>query len=80
MDGGVGEVATSNIMAKCLIAAIYSVPNTGNGEAGDGFSSAAVSLRAASVAALADEVAGITASCGKNSTEREMRSERVLGM
>ena len=79
-DGGVGVVATSNIVAKCRIAAICSVPNAGNGEAGDGLRSAAVSSRAASVAASADEVAGITALCGKNSTERDMRSERVLGM
>ena len=79
-DGGVGVVVTSNIVAKCLIAAICSVPNAGNGEAGDGLRSAAVSSRAASVAASADEVAGIFALCGKNSTERDMRSERVLGM
>jgi len=80
VDGGVGVVATSNIVAKCLIAAICSVPNAGNGDAGDGLRSAAVSSRAASVAASADEVAGITALCGKNSTERDMRSERVLGI
>ena len=61
MDVGVCEVATSNIVANCLISAICSVPNAGNGEAGDGLSSAAVSSRAASVAASADEVAGITA-------------------
>ena len=80
VDGGVGEVATSNIVGKCLIAAICSVPNAGNDEASDGLSSAAVSSRAASVAASADEVASITALWGKNSTESDIRLERVLGI
>ena len=80
VDGGVGVVATLNIVANCLIAAICSVPNAGKGDAGDGLRRAAVSSRAASVAASADEVAGITALCGKNSTERDMRSDRVLGI
>ena len=80
VGAGVGEAAASKIVANCFIAAICSVPNAGNGEAGDGLSSAAVSSRAASVAASADEVAGITVLWGGNSTEREMRSERVLGM
>ena len=80
VDGGGGVVATLNIVANCLIAAICSVPNAGNGDAGDGLRRAAVSSRAASVAASAAEVAGMTALWGKNSTEREMRSARVDGM
>ena len=77
--GVIGEVASSNIEASCLMAAICSVPNAGKGEAGEGWRSAAVSSRAASVAVSADEVAGIMALWGKNSTDREIRSERVLG-
>ena len=36
--------------------------------------------RAAAVAAPADDVAGMGAACGKNPTNREILSERVLGM
>ena len=79
-EASVGEVATSKILARCFIAAICSVPRAGNGDAGDGLSSAAVSSRAASVAASADDVAGIGVLWGKNSTEREILSARVLGM
>ena len=66
--------------ASCFIAAICSVPREGNGEAGEGLERAMISSCAAAVAASAEEVAGMTALWGKNSTEREMRSERVEGM
>ena len=74
------EVATLNIAARCFIAAICSVPKDGDGDTGDGLSSAAVNSRAASVAASAEDVAGMGVLWGKNSTEREILSARVLGM
>ena len=77
---GEGVVATLKIAARYLIADICSVPIVGNGDAGDGCSSAAVSSRAASVAASVDEVAGMGVLWGKNSTEREILSARVEGM
>ena len=80
VDVAVGEVATLKIVARCFIAAICSVPIVGKGDDGDGLRSAAVSSRAASVAASADEVAGMVALWGKNSTERDILSARVLGM
>ena len=76
----VGEVATLKIAARCLIAAICSVPMVGNGDAGAGLSNAAVNPRAASVAASAEDVAGIGTLWGKNSTERDILSARVVGM
>ena len=79
-DSGVGEVVTLKMAASCFIAAICSVPKAGNGDAGDGLSSAAVSSRAASVAASAEEVVGMGVLWGKKSTEREILSARVLGM
>jgi hypothetical protein len=75
-----GEVATLKIVTRCFIAAICSDPIVGNGDAGDGFISAAVSSRAASVAASAEEVAGMVVLWGKNSTERDILSARVEGM
>ena len=74
------EVATLKIAARCFIAAICSVPIVGNGDAGAGLSRAAVSSRAASVAASAEEVAGMGTLWGKNSTERDILSARVVGM
>ena len=56
------------------------MPREGKGEAGEGLERAMISSCAAAVAASAEEVAGMTALWGKNSTEREMRSERVEGM
>ena len=76
----VGEAATLKITASCFIAAICSVPKNGNGDAGDGLSSAAVNSRAASVAVSADDVAGIAVAWGKNSTERDILSARVRGI
>ena len=78
--GKAGVVTTPKMAARSLIAAICSVPREGNGEAGAGLLRAAMSSCAAAVAASADEVAGILAAWGKNSTEREMRLAFVLGM
>ena len=80
LGGTTGVVTMPKMAARSLIAAICSVPRVGNGEAGAGLLRAAMSSCAAAVAASAEEVAGILASWGKNSTEREMRSAFVLGI
>ena len=57
-----GEVViTPKMVARSFIAAICSVPRDGKGEAGAGLLRAVMSSRAAAVAALAEDVAGILA-------------------
>ena len=80
LGGTTGVVTMPKMVARSLSAAICSVPRVGNGDAGAGLLRAAMSSCAAAVAASAEEVAGILAAWGKNSTEREMRSAFVLGI
>ena len=80
LGGAAGVVITPKMAARSLIAAICSVPREGNREAGARLLRTAMSSCAAAVAASAEEVAGILASWGKNSTEREMHLAFVLGI
>ena len=70
--------AALKIFASLRSAHICSFPRDENGDAGAGFMSALVSNRAASAALLADELRGISMSCGKDSTVRAIRSDLVL--
>ena len=75
-----GVVATSNIVAICLIAVIYSVPREGKGDDETRLSRETVNSRASVASASVDEVSGMDFSCGKSSTVREILLKRVLGM
>ena len=80
LEGGAGVVATSKMVASCFIASICSVPRKGKGDDGEGLRRAAVSSRAAAVAVSADDVAGMGVAYGKNSIDRKILSEHILGM
>ena len=64
MGVSVGAAALK-ISAFLRSACIYSLPRDGNGDAGAEFMSASVSNHAASAALSADELRGISMSCGK---------------
>ena len=80
LGGGAGVVAPSKMIASCFIASICSVLREGKGNNGEGLRRATMSSRAAAVAASTYDVSGMGVVCGKNSTDREILSERVLGM
>ena len=77
--GTVGlSTATAKILASWRRACNWLSPSAANGVAGVGFNSACVRSLAASRAASADDVLGMTEWKGKNSTVLAMRSEAVL--
>ena len=80
LGGGAGVVKTSKMVASYFIASICSVPREVKGDDGEELRRATVSSRAAAVAASTDDVAGMGVACGKNSADREILSERVLGI
>ena len=76
----VAPVVCKKISANCRSADICSPAIRSNGAAGCGLRSVVVSCAAASHAASADVVVGMSYRYGKNSTVRAMRSALVFGM
>ena len=67
-----------NISESCWRGRIWAFPNVLKGDAGAGLSSASDNILAALIALLADKVAGMSMSCGKNPTVPAMRSALVF--
>ena len=68
------------ISASVLRAAICSPPGRESGKVGDGMDNVWMRSVAAMAVASVEDRFGISLSCGKKSTVREVRSARVLGM
>ena len=76
--GVLAGAAALKIFDSLLSTRIWLFPRDGNGDAGAGFKSASVSNRAALAAFSADELLGMSMSCGKKSTVRAICSALVF--
>ena len=74
---GLCVVAVWKIVASCSSAVICSLPMVAKGAAGAGSCNVWTRLRAAEVAASAEDVLGITQLWGKNWTTSDVRSDAV---
>ena len=78
VDGVCSGRAHENSSESWRRARIWAFPNVLKGDAGVGLSSASANILAALVALSADDVVGMSMSCGKNSTVRAIRSALVF--
>ena len=76
----VSDVVMEKMSESWRSARICSLPNVWKGAAGAGLRRASARIRAASEALSAEELLGMSMSCGKNSTVREIRSALVCVM
>ena len=79
--GGIGGApVAAKMLASCRMASMVWVPKRANDAASAGFARASARRQAASVAASANDMAGMAPLCGKNWTVLMMRSTCVSGI
>ena len=72
-------MALLNILERSTMACCWASPNWANREAGDGFVRASVRARAATMAALTEDIFGTRHWCEKNCTVLAVRSDLAFG-
>ena len=75
-----GAPVVAKISASCLMASMVWAPKQAKGVAGEGFARAPTRRLVASMAASAEDMAGMAPLCGKNWTVLVMRSPRVFSI
>ena len=75
-----GVPVAANMLASFRMASMVWAPKRAKGAAGAGFARASDRRLTASVAALAEDMAGMAPLCGKNLTVLVMRSPHVSGI